>query len=131
MTETSLAEANSNASAFPRQLRQQGLPRFDFLLGALPNKEAPTDIDLVCEKNGHFLFIEGKSPMSVGISQGQSIFYDALIRLCPERVRVLVIYGTPPDDISGYRWWKKAYHPGNAHDIRSLVRRWRDWAAQQ
>lgn len=112
----------------PRQLRQLWITRFDFLAGALPGREAPTDIDQACEKNGHFLFIECKRPYQ-SIERGQAIFFDRLVAL--PNVRLLIVVGQPPDQISKYGWWRRDLRDGDVYVVRNLVRRWRDWAAQQ
>ncbi len=112
----------------PRQIRQLWVTRFDFLLGALPGREAPSDIDLVCEKNGHFLFIECKRPHQP-IPRGQEILFDRLCNLS-DKVRMLTVIGNPPDDIKGYRWWQGELHAADVYEVRALVRRWRDWAAE-
>jgi len=123
------------ARQIPRQLRQLWITRFDFLAGALPGKEAPTDIDQVCEKNGHFLFLECKRPHQ-RIERGQQITFDRLVGLSP-KVRLLIVVGQPPDQIMQYGWWHADRTPRyelrdtDVWAVRDLVRRWRDWAEKQ
>lgn len=113
----------------PRQLRQKYTERFDFLGGVLPGTMAPTDIDQALERNGHFLFIECKRP-GQKIPRGQEITFDRLVGLS-DNVRVMVVFGTPPDEIVSYRWWGGDDHDATVHDVRDLVRRWFDWASSQ
>lgn len=129
MTDTLPSRAEPNAPEIPRQIRQLWITRFDFLLGALPGKEAPSDIDLVCEKNGHFLFIECKRPYQPTV-RGQQILFNKLLALS-DKIRLLVVIGHPPDNITQYGWWGKPLQEGDVHAVRALVRRWRDWAAKQ
>lgn len=116
----------------PHQIRQQNKDRFDFLLGALPGKIAPTDIDQCIEKNGHFLFIECKHP-GEDVKQGQSILFNALRSLSRPgaTVGVLIVYGFPWDDIRGYSWWRQPVIQCDVMEIRALVRDWYDWAEAQ
>lgn len=116
-------------SEIPRQLRQLWITRFDCLAGALPGREAPTDIDQVCEKNGHFLFLEFKRPYQ-RIERGQEIMFDRLVALSP-CVRLLIVVGQPPDEISQFGFWRKPLQDGDVYALRALVRRWRDWAVKQ
>lgn len=116
-------------NGIPRQLRQLWITRFDFLAGALPGREAPTDIDQVCEKNGHFLFIECKREHQP-IELGQEIMFDRLVALS-DKVRLLIVMGNPPDEITAYRWWRGPLHEADVWAVRDLVRRWRDWAVRQ
>jgi hypothetical protein len=115
--------------AIQPQLRELWITRFDFLGGALPGREAPTDIDQACEKNGHFLFIECKRPYQP-ITRGQQIFFDRLVALSP-RIRLLVVVGHPPDQIIRYGWWGKPLQDGDVWEVRDLVARWRAWAVKQ
>ena len=115
----------------PRQIRQLWITRFDCLAGCLPGAENPSDVDQVIEKNGHFLFLEFKRPYQT-IPRGQAILFDRLLELNPEKVRLLLVVGQPPDEIITFRWWGKPYDAGEGVDaLRALVRRWRDWAAAQ
>lgn len=114
----------------PRQLRQLWITRFDFLAGCLPGRAAPTDIDQVIERRGHFLFIECKRPHQE-IGTGQAITFDNLVALSTEAatVRLLIVIGHPPDQIEAFGWWRKPSKPGTVGDVRNLVRRWYDWAS--
>lgn len=117
-----------SSEPLPRQIRQAWITRFDFLLGCLPGREAPTDVDQLIEKNGHFLFIEAKRP-GQKIPRGQIITLNRLAAL--PSTHVLLVEGNPPDTLTGYGWWKHdipEVKPACVHHVRSLVRRWRDWA---
>lgn len=114
----------------PRQIRQLWITRFDFLLGCLPGKAAPSDIDQVLERNGHFLFIECKRPHQP-VPRGQEILLDRLCELNPDKIRVLIVVGHPPDKIESYSWWRKPPQTSTVRQVRSLVRRWYDWAGEQ
>jgi hypothetical protein len=116
-----------------RQLRRQGLVRFDFLAGALPGRAAPTDIDLMLEHNGHFLFLEGKRP-GQSMPNGQRLALERLLALSTptHSVHVLVIVGHPPDEIVGATWWGGPVQtPLSCEGVRKLVRLWWEWAERQ
>lgn len=119
-----------DAMRIPAQLRQQGLVRFDFLGDCLPGNAAPSDIDQVIERNGHFLVIECKRP-NQSIGRGQQILFEQLLNLGRGRVRVLVVVGTPPHEIESYAWWGQPPTSADVHEIRALVRRWYEWANTQ
>lgn len=107
-----------------RQLRQNNDGRWDFLAGTLPHKINPTDIDLVIERKGQFLVLEGKrtgAPFGIG----QRRFYDALSAL-PE-ITVVHFYGSPPDDVRAFGRWGRDPHPGSTDELREQVKRWFDW----
>jgi hypothetical protein len=108
------------------QLRQLWITRFDFLAGALPGRVEPSDIDQVLERRQHFLYIECKRPHQP-IPRGQEILFDHLL-LGPKSVHVLQVVGNPPDAIESYGWWGKPLRPGNVDQVRTLARRWWDWA---
>lgn len=112
------------------QIRQQGLLRFDFLGGCLPGRAAPTDIDMVIERNGHFLVIECKRP-GQQIPRGQEITFDRLLELGCGRVRILVIEGHPPADIVACSWWGKQRESCDVQYVRDLASRWYAWATEQ
>ena len=85
----------------PRQLRRNGIVRFDYLGWFVPGV-SPTDIDYAIERRGRFLFIENKRP-GQEIPRGQAILFDALQRL--PGAAVLIVEGNPVDDIHRARWW--------------------------
>lgn len=115
-----------------RQLRQLWITRFDFLGGCLPGRVEPSDIDLVLERRGQFLFIECKRPHQP-IVRGQQILFDHLLLLSTPThdVRVLQVVGHPPDDIHAFGWWGKELQEGDVDDVRELVNRWWDWAGSR
>ena len=110
-----------------RQLRQNNDNRWDFLAGVLPHRINPTDIDLMYERRGRFLVLEGKREgATFGI--GQRRFYDALSAL--PQFTVVHFYGAPPDDVTAFARWGKEPHVGNTDDLRQSVRHWFDWIEQ-
>lgn len=112
-----------------RQLRAQGLVRFDFLDGTLPGRANPTDIDQALERNGHFLFIECKRPHQL-VTTGQRIFFDNLVA-GPRSVTVVNVVGNPPDEIQGFGRWGKPIQTVTTGEARAYVRAWYDWASRQ
>lgn len=104
-----------------RQLRQNNDNRWDFLAGVLPHKINPTDIDLMYERRGQFLVLEGKR-VGAQFGIGQRRFYDALNAL--PQFTVVHFYGAPPDDVTAYAGWGREPHPGTTDDLRESVRRW-------
>lgn len=107
-----------------RQLHENKDNRWDFLKGVLPNRIDPTDIDLVYERRGRFLVLEGKR-VGATFKTGQRRFYDALH--APPRVFVYHFYGTPPDTVTAFGLWGKPAQPGTTDDLRTIVRRWYAW----
>jgi|14_taG_2_1085336.scaffolds.fasta_scaffold54588_2 hypothetical protein len=68
----------------------------------MPGKMGVSDIDGVCERNGHFMFMEAKRE-NEGMSLGQEIMLKKLSGLDPDKVRVLVVYGNKhTGEIQGY-----------------------------
>jgi len=110
-----------------RQLRENNDNRWDFLKGTLPHGINPTDIDLVYERRGHFLVLEGKrlSMMGVPFSVGQRRFYDALNSL--PNFTVVHFYGQPPVDVTAFARWGHEPHPATTDELREQVRRWYAW----
>lgn len=79
------------------------------------------DIDLITERHGHFLFIEGKR-QSEEPSTGQEILLDALVA---DGHTVLVIYGDPPTDIRELRWWRERDRsPTSIDDLHAQIAAW-------
>jgi hypothetical protein len=112
--------------SMPRQIRHEGAARFDFLSGAIGRGVNPSDIDLVYERRGHFLFIECKRPEQA-IPRGQAILFDSLIALSREdaTVKVLIVIGHPPQDIRAARWWGTDLEfTADAFAIRQLALEW-------
>ena len=111
-----------------RQLRTNNDNRWDFLAGVLPYRINPTDIDLMFERRGWFLVLEGKregAPFGIG----QRRFYDALNAL--PQFTIVHFYGTPPDEITAFARWGREAHPGTTEELRSAVRAWFDWVERQ
>ncbi|MHB8867472.1 MAG: hypothetical protein ACYC6T_08195 [Thermoleophilia bacterium] len=112
----------------PRQLNSNNDDRWDFLAGVLPHGIAPTDIDLVIERKGHFLVLEGKRAGAT-FKLGQRKFYDALHS--PPHVIVVHFYGTPPDQVERFAKWGEAPLPGDTEALIGLVRTWFEWVERR
>lgn len=111
-----------------RQLHHNDGTRWDFLKGCLPNGINPTDIDLVFERRGHFLCLEGKRE-GQSFPIGQRRFYDALHS--PPKFIVVCFYGNPPDAVVAFAVWGKSPAPGTADELRALVQRWYAWVEKR
>ena len=107
-----------------RQLRSNLDNRWDFLCGVLPGGINPTDIDLMYERRGHFLILEGKHT-GARIHKGQKICLDALAAV--PGVFVIHFYGTPPDQVEAFGVWPRPAHPGTTDDLIQLIKRWFAW----
>jgi hypothetical protein len=121
---------------------EKSLRNFEWIDGVAPGA---TDLDLVIEKNGHFLVIEDK-PFHDGVSValGQHIALSALVRLdaftvilqgrCEDDESAAseakpfrwVEYGTfPPLDRGAHRFFPGGlFAKADEDDMRQLVRRW-------
>lgn len=108
----------------PRQLNSNKDDRWDFLAGVLPGGICPTDIDLVIERKGRFLVLEGKRSGAI-FKTGQRRFYDALHD--PPRVIVVHFYGTPPDEVKEFAKWGDKAKPGDTEALIGWVRTWFEW----
>lgn len=107
-----------------RQLRQNNDNRWDFLAGALPHGICPTDIDLMFERRGHFLILEGKRA-GAQFTTGQRRFYDALHQ--PPRYIVVHFYGTPPDEVTSFGRWGAPAKPADTEALIFAVQQWFAW----
>lgn len=107
-----------------RQLRQNNDNRWDFLAGVLPHGINPTDLDLVYERRGRFLVLEGKR-VGATMRTGQRRFYDALAAI--PQFAVFYFEGYPPDDVRAFARWGRELHPATTDDLRTLVSRWFEW----
>lgn len=108
-----------------RQLRQNNDGRWDFLCDVLPGGINPTDIDLMYERRGHFLVLEGKRSGST-IRMGQRRCLDALAALRP-RVYVIHFYGTPPDQVDAFGVWPLPATPATTDDLIARIQQWFSW----
>lgn len=107
-----------------KQLRSNPDNRWDFLAGVLPHKINPTDIDLVYERRGYFLFLEGKR-MGAQMTTGQRRFYDALHN--PPRFIVVQFFGEPPDDVKAFSRWREPLKVCDTEGFREEIRKWFQW----
>jgi hypothetical protein len=90
----------------------------------------PADIDGMVERNGHFLFLEGK-PVGLVFGGGQKL---ALTRLSSQpKTYVIVFYGHPPEEEiarieTAYQGeWTQQRSP-SLSTLRHLCQRWYEWA---
>lgn len=113
-----------NENEYHPQLRANKDGRWDFLWGVLPHGINPTDIDLVYERRGHFLVLEGKHE-GAGFSTGQRRFYDAVHE--PPRIIVVHFYGTPPATVTSFGRWGSPAKPGATEDLIAEIKRWYEW----
>ncbi len=111
-----------------RQLRQNNDQRWDFLAGVLPNGINPTDIDLMYERRGRFLVLEGKHEGAT-FRVGQRRFYDALNAI--PAFTIVHFYGNPPDEVTSFARWGHVPKPGTTDALCNFVRRWFAWVESQ
>jgi hypothetical protein len=65
-------------------------PKIEIFAECLPGRIALTDIDATVEVNGHFLFLEFKSPTIRELPTGQRIYFERLTALSDKIVVVVV-----------------------------------------
>ncbi len=75
-------------------LKRLGLRVYLWVAKYLPGRVAPTDIDGVLERGGHFLIMEFKSP-GVSLPMGQRIMLKRLVKL---GMTVIIAWGESSDD---------------------------------
>jgi len=68
-----------------------GLRDYRWLSPYLPGRVAPSDLDSVLERNGHFLVMETK-PSGASLNMGQRIMLKNLVR-GPKSIDVWVVWG--------------------------------------
>lgn len=86
-----------------------------------PTRISFGDLDLVTERHGHFLFMEGKRDGDEP-SLGQAILYDALLH---DGHTVLIFYGVPPTDVRELRWWpNKDRQSATLRDLHAEIGAW-------
>lgn len=103
------------------QLRYSTTERFDYLSGV--GSGGCSDLDVLMERHGHFIIIENKRP-DEELKGGQLY---ALRRLAAEPNKtVLVVRGTPPDDIISVGPLDGDQRPANATIVREMVQEWWD-----
>jgi hypothetical protein len=100
---------------------QGGLPTPFVRPNGQPTRITFGDVDLITERHGHFLFIEGKRNHEEP-SPGQEILLDALVR---DGHTVVIIYGDPPTGIRELRWWRQRERQStDVIDFHSQVAAW-------
>lgn len=82
------------------------------------------DVDSETEINGHFLVIEGKREHEK-LSPGQSYTMAARAR---DGRTCLVIYGTPPVDVTAMQLWGEPRQAATLADVHDFVLEWAQWA---
>ncbi len=111
-------------SEYKRQLRENKDGRWDFLCGVLPHGINPTDIDLMYERHGYFLVLEGKREGAT-FKTGQRRFYDALHK--PPYIIVVHFYGIPPSTVTAFGRWGRPAKPASTEDLIAEIKHWYDW----
>ena len=85
-------------------MRNKEAPHIDFEeLNGLLGKVVPSNLDMVLERKGHFLFAEWKRD-NEKVSKGQEILLKALSRL--PKTTVLVVSGDSDDGMRVDRFWR-------------------------
>ena len=85
-------------------MRNKEAPHIDFEeLNGLLGKVVPSNLDMVLERKGHFLFAEWKRD-NEKVSKGQEILLKALSRL--PNTTVLVVSGDSDDGMRVDRFWR-------------------------
>ena len=91
----------------------------------LPGKCGASDIDGVVERNGHFIFLEGKRP-GERLSVGQLIMLKQLSGLS-DRVTVLVVTGNRDSgEVHSYQQVKPSglQEPKSGTEFNRAIKRW-------
>lgn len=63
----------------------------------------PTDVDFLVERNGHFLFVETKSP-GVAVPEGQRIMLEKLAQI--PAFAVIIVWGRPGEPSKLKLMWR-------------------------
>ena len=110
-------------------MRNKHAPHIDFT-DLMIGKLCPSDIDMVLERKGHFLFGEWKRK-GEEISEGQRIMLRALHKV--PRVTVLIIEGDTDDGMVVNQFWqladgKLSRMGGSVDELLSYVKDWLDAA---
>jgi hypothetical protein len=106
-------------------MRNRHAPHIDFT-ELMIGKLCPSDIDMVLERKGHFLFGEWKRP-GENISEGQRIMLRALHKV--PKVTVLIIEGDTDDGMRVSNFWqladgKLSRMGGSVDELLSYVKDW-------
>jgi hypothetical protein len=112
-------------------MRNPHAPHIDFT-ELMVGKMCPSDIDMVLERNGYFLFGEWKRP-GEQVSEGQKIMLRALHKV--PRVTVLIIEGDTDDRMKVSNFWlltegKLSKQGSNVAELRDFVKDWLEAAGQ-
>lgn len=108
-----------------RVLVAERLWDWDFLNECWAGKIRPSDIDGVVERNGQFLFLEGK-PTNGNLGQGQEILFKNLTHEF-KSAEVLVLYGEPGYPIAYRRIYNgivSEKKPCNRERIKTICKAW-------
>lgn len=104
---------------------------WDWLNDCFAGKIQPTDIDGSVERNGFFLFLEGKSA-GEHLPRGQEIYYKNLTKKLGHGSIVLILWADTPGEPSSYYWISDGIagkvKQCDRNVIRSLCRKWFDHA---
>ena len=83
------------------------------------------DLDGFVEVGGKYLVIEGKPPGGM-LPAGQRYALTRLANL--DEFTVVVLEGTPPFDIVGWRVLGKKKYKGNAEEFKVFIHKWFEYA---
>lgn len=103
----------------------EGLPDWEFLNKALPERIRMSDLDGIVEVRGHFLIIEYKR-VGVGVPDGQAVVFN---RLYDAYATILVIEHENHEPVFGYLWDPKIPPDPRPLDRGLLQDFVRDWAS--
>jgi hypothetical protein len=115
------------------------LPEWDDLIECFPGRIMPTDIDGMVELNGHFLFLEQKSP-DKGIEHGQGMALRGLCKM-PGVTAVIfrpavmtdlecLVYGAEGALLPGWEPYD-GFKPHSREEFRTWLREWSGRASKE
>ena len=108
-------------------------PKIEVFAECFPGNMAFTDIDMMIEINGRFLFGEWKST-TTEIPTGQRIAYERLVNKCP--VTFILLYGDAETmEIKMYRILtnesKGEWRFGDLETVKAIMKQWSDYAQRR
>lgn len=98
---------------------------WDFLNECWSGRIRPTDIDGAIERNGYFLFLEGK-PKDGALTRGQEILFKILTREFLKS-EVLILYGEPGMPIEYQIFYRGQAGPRKQCDRREIIAFCKAW----
>jgi len=108
-------------------------PKIEEFAECFPGSMAFTDIDMMIEINGRFLFGEWKS-FTLETPTGQRIAYERLVNKCP--ATMIMLYGNAETmEVKMYRvltsGQKMDWTIGNLEDVKTIMSAWSDYATRR